>query len=469
MVKVVSERVSKHRNSLNSSLGYLTKFVTKYDSDNKYILVNALSGAVDIIDGHLYKKITPGKDIDTKIFDSDILQAMKERMYLFESHHEEETFLKELNNTYLKSDDKISSILICPTFSCNLKCNYCFEGDLTKGDTTLSVNQMKISLDACEKIIGNFNLKPRFGIFGGEPFLIKNYNQVKIILDWANSNNLEVSVPTNATQLEHFIEYLQKNLKRGVLQITLDGNEDEHNSRRGYEGKSGFNPFHKTTTNIDLALKAGLKVFLRINLDKKNIGNLDFLINFIKDKGWQKFENFRVGITNIVDHKSENNDTYYDEYELYSDAQNILEKYPEFDGLIDLKMLRVLSHIEAILTGKKQQSSPKLYYCEACKSQFVFGADGLIYPCTEVMGDENEAIGRFLPELVIDDEKKDLWQKRNVFNIKECSQCEIFSFCGGGCAVSAKYIKGNTRAPYCGNAKEILKRFVQHFLTKPKA
>ena len=447
-------------------MAYLSKFVTKYNKNNNYILLNALSGAVDMVNYSLYERIVPGKEVDSIIFDSAIAQTLKERVYLFESQQEEETFLMNLKDIYLDSDDKSSMMLICPTYSCNLKCEYCFEGELTKKQTTLSEEQTRIALRSCEKIIEDFNLKPRFGIFGGEPFLTKNYNQIKIIIDWANSNDLEISIPTNATQLDYFMEFLQKNFKNGVLQMTLDGDEREHNSRRGYEGTSEFNPFYKTTTNINLALKAGLKVFLRINLDNVNIGNLDFLINFIKDNGWLKFENFRVGITNIVDHKSENNDTYYDEYELYLDAQNILEKYHEFDGLIDLKMLRVLSHIEAILTGKKQQSSPKLYYCEACKSQFVFGADGLIYPCTEVMGHEKEAIGRFLPELVIDDEKKDLWQQRNVFNIEECSQCEIFSFCGGGCAVSAKYIKGDIRAPYCGNAKEILRRFVKHFLSK---
>jgi uncharacterized protein len=201
----------------------------------------------------------------------------------------------------------------------------------------------------------------------------------------------------------------------------------------------------------------------------KNIGKLDSLMNFIKASGWLKNENFKVGITNIVDHKNEGNNTYYDEFDLYIAVNNILKKYNEIIDKIDFKMLRVLSHIEAILTGKEQQSSPKLYYCEACKSQFVFGADGFIYPCTEVMGNQKEAIGRFLPEFVIDDKAKDLWQKRNVFNIKECSQCEIFSFCGGGCAVSAKFIMGDIRAPYCGNAKEVLKCFIQHFLAKPKA
>ena len=447
-------------------MDYLTKFVTKYNKNNKYILLNALSGAVDIVEHYLYENIVPGREFDTTINHPDINQALRERLYLFNSPTEEKILLDELKNTHLNSDDISSSILICPTFNCNLKCEYCFEGELTKRQTTLSEEQTRIALHSCERIVEDFNLKPRFGIFGGEPFLIKNYQQIKVIIDWANTNNMEISIPTNATQLEHFMEYLHKNFKKGVLQMTLDGNEKEHNSRRGYKGTDGFNPFHKTTTNIDMALRAGLKIFLRINLDKENIGNLDFLINFIKDKNWLKFENFRVGITNIVNHKSENNNTYYDEYELYSDAQNILKKYPEYEDFIDLKMLRVLSHIEAILTGKKQQSSPKLYYCEACKSQFVFGADGLIYPCTEVMGDEKEAIGRFLPELVIDDEKKDLWQKRNVFNIKECSQCEIFSFCGGGCAVSAKYIKGGIGEPYCGKAKEILRRFVKHFLTK---
>lgn len=450
-------------------MGYLTRYITKYNNCDKYVLLNALSGAVDMVGQDLYEKIIPSKEIDAGMFNSDIAQALKERMYLFDSPLEEENFLQHLKDIYLTSGDKKSTIMICPTYSCNLNCSYCFEGDLTKRSTTLTDDQTRIALNACGKLIEDENLVPRFGIFGGEPLLAKNYNQVKIIIDWMNSNNFDTGIPTNATNLDYFLEYFKKNLKKGVLQITLDGDEKEHNSRRGYRVKDGFNPFIKTTSNIDLALKVGLNVFLRINLDRKNIGNLDFLINFITEKRWLEYENFRVGITNIVDHKSENNDIYYNEYDLYQDAHKILDRYPKIVDSIGFKMLRVLSHIETIMTGEEVPTSPKLYYCETCSSHYVFGSDGLIYPCTEVMGNEKEAIGRFLPELVIDDEAKDVWQQRNVFNIKECSQCEIFSFCGGGCAVSAKYINGDIGKSYCGNAKEILKRFIQHFLTNLKA
>jgi uncharacterized protein len=252
-------------------MAYLTKFVTKYNIDNNFILLNTLSGAVDIVDHSLYERIAPGKKVDSTIFDPAVAHTLKERVYLFESPQKEEAFLMNLKDIYLNLDDTRSTILICPTYNCNLKCEYCFEGDLTKKQTTLSEEQTRIALRSCERIIEDFNLKPRFGIFGGEPFLIKNNNQVKTIIDWANSNKFDTSIPTNATQLEHFIEYLHKSFKNGVLQMTLDGDENEHNLRRGYKGNNGFNPFNKTTTNIDLSLKAGLRIFLRINLDRKNM------------------------------------------------------------------------------------------------------------------------------------------------------------------------------------------------------
>ena len=447
---------------------YLTKYISKYNNNNKYILLNALSGAVDMVGQDIYEKIVPGKKIDNATFNSDIIQALKDRMYLFESPLDEANYLKNLKYTYIQSGNKKSTMMICPTYSCNLNCSYCFEGELTKRNTTLTEEQIRIALNACGELIKDLNLEPRFGIFGGEPLLTKNYNQIKIIIDWMNSNNYEIGIPTNAINLDYFLEYFKKNLKRGVLQITLDGDEKEHNLRRGYRGKEGLNPFTRTTSNIDSALKTGLNVFLRINIDRKNIGNLDFLINFLNEKGWLRLENLRVGITNIVDHKSDANNVCYDEYDLYCNAHKVLDNYPNLVDLIDFKMLRVLSHIEAIITGKEVPTSPKLYYCETCSSHYVFGSDGLVYPCTEVMGDEKEAIGRFLPELVIYDAAAAIWQNRNIFNIKECSECEIFSFCGGGCAISAKYISGDISKPYCGNAKEILQRFIQHYLTSLK-
>lgn len=56
------------------------------------------------------------------------------------------------------------------------------------------------------------------------------------------------------------------------------------------------------------------------------------------------------------------------------------------------------------------------------------------YPSGQSLGVTEMAVGRYRPNLVVDETKTRLWKKRNVFEMTQCQECSYALICGGGCA-----------------------------------
>jgi uncharacterized protein len=89
----------------------------------------------------------------------------------------------------------------------------------------------------------------------------------------------------------------------------------------------------------------------------------------------------------------------------------------------------------------------------------VFHPDGNIYPCYELVGQPNIAIGRYHPEYVLDYEKREPWTGSRLLRQQECFDCTISTFCGGGCASGALAKKGTINAAFCEGAHEVFDRY----------
>ena len=100
-----------------------------------------------------------------------------------------------------------------------------------------------------------------FALVGGEPFL---YPYIDDLVDYIVSKNVYLNLTTNGFLLDR---HLGAAKKAAEVSISLDGNEDSHNSNRGK-----FN-FEQSVKGIDLAVKNGVKVRLctvitRYNFDQ---------------------------------------------------------------------------------------------------------------------------------------------------------------------------------------------------------
>jgi len=111
-----------------------------------------------------------------------------------------------------------------------------------------------------------------------------------------------------------------------------------------------------------------------------------------------------------------------------------------------------------------EKYKPNFYYCEATSTGlYVFGADGLLYPCGEAAGNPSFSIGRFLPTLKINEEKFSCWQDHSIVKIPECHECSIALLCGGGggCRYEAMRISEKSRKALCDTRKKQVEKYLE--------
>ena len=64
------------------------------------------------------------------------------------------------------------------------------------------------------------------------------------------------------------------------VRITIDGTESVYNKVKSYIGVN-YNPFAQVIKNIELLIKQGIPVTIRLNIEKYNIKDVKELLRFL--------------------------------------------------------------------------------------------------------------------------------------------------------------------------------------------
>ncbi|MFM6437744.1 MAG: radical SAM protein, partial [Microcystis panniformis] len=134
-------------------------------------------------------------------------------------------------------------------------------------------------IEAAHGVAEDADLPRNITLFGGEPLLAENRSTIEYILERAfASGKANFSAITNGTELEAYQDLLAPD-KISWLQITLDGIPQEHDKRRIYaDGKGSY---EKIAQNITRALDLGVRVAVRMNIDRNNVNKLPDLADEI--------------------------------------------------------------------------------------------------------------------------------------------------------------------------------------------
>lgn len=98
---------------------------------------------------------------------------------------------------------------------------------------------------------------------------------------------------------------------------------------------------------------------------------------------------------------------------------------------------------------KGERFKMKATYCGANTGNYIFSPDGQIYACWESLGKSCSRLGRYAPDIEIDQSAVDRWFNRSIATLPECQDCRYALICGGGCAQYAEYNYGNLYHKYC--------------------
>lgn len=402
-------------------------------ADDKYILVHGYSGAVDLVEADVARRLVPGTTVGDGEFDEDTRATLSSRGYLTERSHDGEVEYVARMARLLHRRSKLfaTSFTIAVTYDCNFRCPYCFERDSVAsccGNRTMTREVVDAAFKAIESVNSQSHRPSRFiTLFGGEPLLKENLPIVEYIVEQGVERGFRFNAITNGYDLSHFTHLLGKD-KIMSVQITIDGMRDMHNSKRVH--RDGVPTFDRVIDNIKIALDNDVAVHIRFNTDKSNFSELVALKEYLSSIGYFDRPKLSFDSARLENHDNSGDtvaDDFYTQKEFVKVHENNGYKYncKDFGAYARL--------YKAVSTGKPLPY--KASFCGAQHGSLVFDPFHRLYPCWEVMGDVAHEIGTYRDgDIMWNEANLSRWTDSNVTQFPECRQCRCALLCGGGCA-----------------------------------
>lgn len=307
-----------------------------------------------------------------------------------------------------KVDRPYISINITATLKCNARCYYCYENGVKHSD--FEEKQLFLLIKFLkERVRENDTLLLNW--FGGEPLMNKK------VLNFVSNELKRYGISfcsyiiTNGSLINKKMvttDFIRWNVKD--VQITLDGLGETYEKRKAYIDQKR-NIFLRILQKIELVAKNGVRVHIRLNVDRRNkMEILDLL----------KLLNTNFGQLNEV--------TWYPAF-----LTGIGDDLTEDEKVSFVKdMLYITQNPAKMNIGRRLYSMPKIRACmRNDPKSFSIDVFGHVYSCEHLVGRKEKFIGT-LKEF---DDQKNLC-RTNVTLREECKKCVFLPKCMGGCAAN---------------------------------
>ena len=402
----------------------LSKYAIVYPNDEKTSLVySSLSNAIVKIDK---QDLSMEEPMELSRRDVTFLTKMK----IIEQDDDQANMIKMLHDR--KFSDGHLSIWLYITLGCNLKCDYCYEKHIYKKNNSrlnMSFENIKQFVIWCQEYVtANAITKLSLTLTGGEPTtyipglnylirLLKDENLFKI----CNFTMITNGYVLDEDAMLFIINYID------VIQITLDGPEWMHDSRRiSVDNQPTFKSILRNI--IRVKARKNLQLIIRINVDSRNMDHIEELFTVI--------------------------DKYKLKQEVVLNLGDILDE-KQTDSQVLNKILKIYDHCK--------QDGYNVAICETTpcpisnSGWFAITPDGNLFKCTGMIGSPQYAVGN----IASSDWNDEYYRQMNLDAWKDCLDCAVVGICAGGCSYR-NYISGNNTAKNCRikYLLEVLKRQV---------
>lgn len=383
--------------------------------NDEYLFYNTLSGALakfDYFTRKIYMNIEEINIDECNSKEFETISLLMENGFITEKSTNEKNIFKAVGKVKRYGAD-ILNLTIAPTTICNMKCSYCFE-KIEKIE--MNKETIKAIIDFFSREIETKKIKSvSVAWFGGEPLMAIDAIQKlsKEFLDICNKNRIEyeAKIITNGILLTKDIaNLLVEECKISNAQITLDGLDDTHNSRRVYELGNGF----EIIMNNIKSCKDVIGIQIRINIDKDNIQETYKLIDYLGEQEKLKDEVY-VYIAKVE-----------------GDLDNCLTSRQYSKYHIDL--LDYLKEKKFYYSINRTFPNPSAVSCGSItNNNFVIDSLGNIYTCLSQIGCIEKRIGDVFNGVKINDNYSS-WL--NVDCNPYCNECSFLPICNGGCPLN---------------------------------
>lgn len=408
----------------------------------KNLIYNSLSNSFLELDEETYTFLSANISFPDVLLNSEHSELFIKHKILVGDDNDEILELSFLD-ILARTNNKILSLTIAPTYDCNFDCIYCYENErriVYMSDDTVS---------HLLEFIGSYkDVALSITWYGGEPLMA--VKQIRKICEGLKKLKIPVShfIVTNGYLINDNVINLFTEYQINNAQITIDGPSDIHDKRRFLKGDKPT--FAKILSNIDelLCRIPNFSIDFRVNIDRRNENSFGDIYNTLKERYPKNNIRVYAGFVDEVGVCDNKSHCIFDRMQVVNFKKKTFEKmgidlgiYPDF--------------------GR--------YNCVAkALNGYVIGADGFIFKCWNDVGISEKAISSLTSPKISN--RKVLFRYLNANdNIHDphCLECILLPVCNGGCQyqrVANAFDKKNIDT--CHMAKDNLKELLELYYEK---
>lgn len=352
------------------------------------------------------------------------------------------------------------TLLIKPASgSCNLRCKYCFYADESEKRSCahfgcMSQETMRVLAD---KALAYADRDCTFAFQGGEPTLagLDFFRGITAYLG-AHPNPKRVRIhyafQTNGILLdEAWAKWFAEN--HVLVGISLDGPKQIHDQYR--VDQAGKGTFHRVMGAIRLLKKYGVEYNILTVVTAASARNSQQVYHFFKKNGmpYQQYIECLDPLDEVPGRHAYS--LTPERYETF--LKNLFDAW-----YLDLQAGTYVynRYFENLLLMMNGQCAESCNLRGSCNPQWVFEADGSVYPCDFYVLDEWR-LGNILEDSFQDLEKR---KRRREFAAssekipEECMECRWFALCRNGCRRNRKGGEGHSSGKnyFCASYRNFL-------------
>ena len=417
----------------------------------KYALLNTLSRAILSVDQELKDVLDKG---DVNNLDPEVKETLSQMGVLVPCDLDERR-VYELRHCLAKYRSEDACFVIFPTYNCNLRCPYCYEGT-EKMTAFMDDTVIKNTVDFVKRAtLENESRAIALGFYGGEPLMYPEICRsiAEPVSTWAAENNVFYygTLTTNGTLLTEknaqlLLPYIHS------VHITIDGTEAMHNTVRVY--KNGKGSFTEVMRAVELMRDKPHHLTLRIHVDVEddNYRGIEVL-DVLEQMGLKGRPNLHIYFKQLEPPDACLSVSHSEEH--IKKKERELNEFPKIWKKAQEKGWGPHMSVEA--GSEHGILSFNIVSCDHLKkAHYVVDPFGDVYLCPMSTGYKHHSIGT-LQEGGILDYAPSYYTllTRDPLQLEECSTCSYLPMCSGGCPISIWEEIHSYTEPYCGSSKRL--------------
>lgn len=338
-----------------------------------------------------------------------------------------------LTNEGYPDANSLAMATINLTRNCNLRCRHCYNGErLDVPLIEMTPSETKTIIQQLSELVVR---EPRLLILsGGEPLLEKE--KLLTAITFGKEHDFNVRLNTNGLLLdEDMASFLADH--EVLTQVSLDGVDATTNALLRISDSA----FEKALRAIKNLVKSGCRTRISATIHSGNADQIPVMINLAEQMGVEQF----VTSSLVEIGNAKTNDVYPIGFAkefaiLYEVVKDDQQKQQMTRSTL------LAETITAIRAGIR------FVYCGTGCSTLCVDADGILYPCINMIRDEF-AVGNVSAGKMID-----LWYNSSILQQlrsldvarlnQTCADCVFRYFCGGYCRGETLANGGNLHSPY---------------------